>query len=111
MFSGMKFISHYLAAAAFAASLAGCATGDFRQLTGQDVAKVKVGMTSTEVRQALGDGQVGRDRLGRTTYTYRFQDQALVPPYRQLFVFIDPASGKVVDISSGTDPSRDVSAN
>ncbi|MCU0897549.1 MAG: hypothetical protein MUC55_08615 [Burkholderiales bacterium] len=112
MFSRRKPISRHLAVAALAAALVGCATGgDFRQLTGADVAKVKVGMTSDEVRAALGEGRVGRDRLGRTTYTYRFQDQALVPPYRELFVFVDPASGKVVSISSGTDPSRDVSAN
>lgn len=112
MFSSMKATGRRLAIAALAASLLGCATGgDFRQLTGQDVARVKVGMTSEEVRSTLGEPSVGRDRTGRTTYTYRFQDQALVPPFRLLFVFIDPASGKVVNISSGTDPSRDVSAN
>jgi hypothetical protein len=112
MFSSMKLMTRRLAVAALAASLLGCATGgNFRQLTGQDVAKVKVGMTSEEVRNALGEPRVGRDRLGRTTYTYRFEDLALVPPFRELFVFIDPASGKVVNISSGTDPSRDISAN
>lgn len=112
MFSSMKVMARRLAVAALAASLLGCATdGNFRQLTGQDVARVKVGMTSEEVRQALGDPRVGSDRLGRTTYTYRFQDLALMPPFRELYVFIDPASGKVVGVSSGADPSRDVSGN
>ena len=104
--------ARWAGAVAFAMLVAACATtGDFRQLSGADVAGIRAGMTSQEVRQALGDPRVGRDRQGNTTYTYRFIDNALVPPFRELYVFIDPASGKVVRVSSGTDPSRDVPGN
>jgi|MudIll2142460700_1097286.scaffolds.fasta_scaffold06802_8 hypothetical protein len=109
MFSSVKPMARGLAIVALAISIVGCASqGDFRQLRGTDVAAIRAGMTSEEVRKALGDPRVGRSRAGETIYTYRFEDQALVPPFRELYVFIDPASGKVVRVSSGTDPSRDV---
>ncbi|MCX7891782.1 MAG: outer membrane protein assembly factor BamE [Burkholderiales bacterium] len=111
MFSKSKSetILRGLAAAGLAALVVACAPqGDFRQLSGRDVAAVQVGMTSEEVRKALGEPRVGRNRQGQTVYTYRFEDLALVPPFRELYVMIDPASGKVVSITSGTDPSRDV---
>lgn len=112
MRSNGKPVNRWLLVTALALSVSVLGTvATARTLSGADAASIKPGMTSQEVQQALGSPRVGRSRDGSQTYTYKFEDRALVPRYRELYVYIDRASGKVIRVESGTDPDRDVPGN
>jgi hypothetical protein len=87
--------------------LVACAgTGEqagYKQLTSADVANVTQGMTRAEVEQALGAPTMGvkRDAKGNQVLHYRYAPQSATLWYRsELYVTIDPASGKVMKVEA-----------
>ena len=107
MFRDLHFGTRRLGAIACAVFLVACAgtgeQGGYKQLTSPDVAKVTQGMTRQEVEHALGRPQKGeqRDRHGNVVLNYRYASPgAGYTGTAYLFVTIDPASGKVIQVSS-----------
>ena len=95
-----------LAVIACATFLVACAgTGEqagYKQLTSADIASVKQGMTRQEVEQALGRPTHGalRDRQGNEVLRYIYTVQTGSSYKGYLGVTIDPASGKVVQVTA-----------
>ena len=90
--------------------LAACATVDtYKQLTAAEVAKVSAGQSREQVRAALGPPMRidARNRRGQEVWSYAFYDRNQTEPYRLLWVYFDPATGKVVRTGSGENRSMD----
>lgn len=111
-----RFQAHVLRAAVVAASIAllvACgATAQYKQLTAAEVAKVSAGESKDQVRAALGPPMRidARNRFGLEVWSYPFYDQSQVEPNRLLWVYFDPATGKVVRTGSGDNPALDPDA-
>ena len=100
-------------AVAFLVGLPGCSSiTEFKQLTVAEVAKVSPGQTREQVRATLGPPMRidARNRFGQEVWSYAFYDPAQIEPYRLLWVYFDPASGKVVRTGSGENRSMDPDA-
>jgi outer membrane protein assembly factor BamE (lipoprotein component of BamABCDE complex) len=90
--------------------LAACATVDgYKQMTAAEVAKVSAGQSREQVRAALGPPMRidARNRRGQEVWSYPFYDPNQTEPYRLLWVYFDPATGKVVRTDSGENRSMD----
>jgi outer membrane protein assembly factor BamE (lipoprotein component of BamABCDE complex) len=90
--------------------LAACGTVvEYKQLTAPEVAKVSAGESKEQVRASLGPPMRidARNRFGQEVWTYPYYDQGQIEPYRLLWVYFDPASGKVVRTGSGENRSMD----
>jgi outer membrane protein assembly factor BamE (lipoprotein component of BamABCDE complex) len=97
-----------LVALALSAVLVGCGGvtpvgGPSNQITTEQIARLQRGMSTDEVRKLLGEPtQV--DRMGRgrgDVWTFNYIDRAQATPHMQLFVWFDPATGKVTRFESG----------
>ena len=96
-----------LAVIACATFLVACAgTGEqagYKQLTSADVGKVTQGMTRDEVVKTLGNPTTGieRDAKGNEVLHYKYTPQQATLWYRsELWVTMDPASGKVLKVDT-----------
>jgi outer membrane protein assembly factor BamE (lipoprotein component of BamABCDE complex) len=104
-----KFVTG-MALVASVAMLPACSSvTEFKQLTVAEAAKVTPGQTKEQVRAALGPPMRidGRNRFGLEVWSYAYYDQSQIEPYRLLWVYFDPASGKVVRTGSGENRSMD----
>jgi outer membrane protein assembly factor BamE (lipoprotein component of BamABCDE complex) len=93
--------------------LAACGTtAGYKQLTATEVAKISAGQTKEEVRASLGQPTSieARNRRGQEVWTYQFYDSSQIEPHRLLWVYFDPATGKVVRTGSGDNASLDPDA-
>jgi len=96
--------------AACVSLLAACASaGGYKQLTAAEVAKVSAGQSKEQVRATLGPPMRidARNRRGQEVWSYAFLDPNQTEPYRLLWVYFDPATGKVVRTGSGENRSMD----
>jgi outer membrane protein assembly factor BamE (lipoprotein component of BamABCDE complex) len=107
-----------LVAIALSALLAACGGvtplgGPSNQITTEQIARLQRGMSADEVRKLLGEPtQV--DRMGRErgeVWTYNYIDRAQSTPHMQLFVWFDPATGKVARSESGFNQAMAPSGN
>jgi hypothetical protein len=80
-------------------------TTSLRKLDAADLAQVKIGDTTAEVRAKLGPAEdiQARDRFGREVWTYDYTDRTQVRAYREASLYFDPATGRLRSIETGVD--------
>lgn len=107
-----KFVAGMAAVASLVALPACSSITEFKQLTVAEVAQATPGQTKEQVRAALGPPirVDARNRFGLEVWTYAYLDPSQMEPYRLLWVYFDPATGKIVRTGSGVNPSLDPDA-
>jgi hypothetical protein len=90
-------------ASALALALTACGGAQtLRNLDAAQVAAVKVGDTTADVRAKLGPAEniEKRDRFGREVWTYDYTDPSLPRSYRVVYLYFDPSTGRLTKSES-----------